>query len=165
MPMNRPMYPRSPAYRPPAPNPRGMIPPIPAPIPIPVLPPGIAPAPAPAPPIPNPVVNVIRLEDKSKEKSIQFEVMLAVKIIRGDHAREEESELDENRCEGKEISREGESSKKPRRVKRSRRKITIKDFPLGRGHESYDLIEDIGMQRPNITYPQLLKLTPYLRKQ
>ena len=44
-------------------------------------------------------------------------------------------------------------SKKPRRVKRSRRKITIKDFPLGRGHESYDLAKDIGMQRPNITYP------------
>ena len=135
MPMNRPMYPRPPAYRPPAPNPQGMIPPLLALIPIPAPPPTIAPVPARAPPIPNPVVNVIRLEDKGKKKSIPFEVMPAIKRTRGDHAREEESELEENRREGKEVSREGESSKKPRRVKRSRRKITIKDFPLGRGHE------------------------------
>ena len=141
-----------------------MIPPIPAPIPIPAPPPVIAPAPVPAPPMPNPVVNVIRLEDKGKEKCIQFKVMPAVKRTRGDHAREEESELEGNRHEGKETSREGESSKKPRRVKRSRRKITTKYFPLGRGHEPYDLAEDIGRQKPNITYPQLLELPPYLRK-
>ena len=116
MPMNRPMYPRPSAYRPPAPNPQGMIPPILAPIPIPAPPLAIAPTPAPAPPIPNPLVNVIRLEDKGKEKSIQFEVLPAVKRTRGDHAREEESEPEENRHEEKEISREGESSKKPRRV-------------------------------------------------
>ena len=164
MPMNRPIYPRPLAYRPLALNPRGMIPPLPAPIPILVPPPALAPAPAPAPPILNPMVNVIRLEDKGKEKSIQFEVMPALERIRQDHAREEESDFEGNRHEGKETSREGESSKKPRRVKRIRRKITIKDFPLSRGHESYDLVEDIGMQKPNITYPQLLELSPYLRK-
>jgi len=87
MPMNRPIYPRPLAYRPPAPNPRGMIPLVPAPIPI--LAPLPAPTPAPAPPIPNPVVNVIRLDDKGKEKSIQFEVLPAIKRTRGDHAREE----------------------------------------------------------------------------
>ena len=56
-------------------------------------------------------------------------------------------------------------SKKPRRVKRSRRKIKIKNFLLGRGHELYDLVEDVGMHKTNITYPQLLELLAYLRKQ
>ena len=96
-----PIYPRPLAYRPPAPNPQGMIPPILAPIPIIAPPLALIPTPTPTPPIPNPMVNVIRLEDKANKKSIQFEVMLAVKRTRGDHAREEESELEGNRHEGK----------------------------------------------------------------
>ena len=107
MPMNRPIYPRPPAYRPPTPNPQGMIPLVPTPIPIP------APPSTSTPPIPNLVVNVIRFEDRPKEKSIQFEVMHTIKRTRGDHEREQESEPKRNRCEGKETSREGESNKKP----------------------------------------------------
>lgn len=29
----------------------------------------------------------------------------------------------------------------------------------------YNLIEDLGVQKPNITYPQMLELSPSLRKQ
>lgn len=57
------------------------------------------------------------------------------------------------------------SSKRHERTKKPRRKITIQDFPLGKGHESYDLAEDLGNHKPNITYPQLLELSLFLRKQ
>ena len=75
-------------------------------------------------------------------------------------------EEEEPRRANRESFKEDEGpSKKHKRVKRPRRKITIEDFPLGKGRESYDLIEDLGNQRPNITYPQLLELSPSLRKQ
>ena len=48
----------------------------------------------------------------------------------------------------RESSKEDEGpSKRHKRVKRPRRKITIEDFLLGKGRKLYDLIEDLGNQR------------------
>ncbi|KAH7278064.1 hypothetical protein KP509_38G022200 [Ceratopteris richardii] len=57
---------------------------------------------------------------------------------------------------------EGEASKRKRRP---RRKIMMEDFPLGKGIEPYDLIEDISTQKPNITWPQLLQLSSKTRRE
>ena len=57
------------------------------------------------------------------------------------------------------------TSKGAKRKKRasSRRKITIKDFPLGSKEDPYDLVEDVSSQGPKLTWPQLLHLSPKMR--
>ena len=158
-PMPRGMYPRPPMMARPAPVPAlaapiAVIPPVPPP---PVLPPLVEAR----------VVNILGLE-KRDEKPRGFEVMPAVKSTRGDHNKEPMGDLDEVRRRDKdpiEQREEGETSKKQKRVKKPRRRITIHDFPLGKDHDSYDLANDLGSQKPNITYPQLLELSPLLRRQ
>ncbi|KAH7331894.1 hypothetical protein KP509_20G056000, partial [Ceratopteris richardii] len=56
---------------------------------------------------------------------------------------------------------EGETSRR----RRPRRKITMEDFPLGKGIEPYDPIEDISTQKSNITWPQLLQLSSTTRRE
>ena len=46
-----------------------------------------------------------------------------------------------------------------------RRKITIKDFPLGSKEEPYDMVEDISSQGPKLTWPQLIHLSPKMWRQ
>ena len=48
---------------------------------------------------------------------------------------------------------------------RRRRHITQHDFRLGQQVEEYDLIKDISMKKPDITYEQLLGLSSKLRRQ
>ena len=48
---------------------------------------------------------------------------------------------------------------------RRRRHITQHDFRLGQQVEEYDLIKDISMKKPDITYGQLLGLSSKLRRQ
>ena len=45
------------------------------------------------------------------------------------------------------------------------RKITIKDFPLGSKEEPYDLVKDVSSQGTKLTWPQLLHLSPKMRRQ
>ena len=52
-----------------------------------------------------------------------------------------------------------------KRKKSSRRRISIDDFPLGRGSSAYNLVADVRAQGPNITWPQLLHVLPELRRQ
>ena len=170
MPLPRGMFPRPPAFRPPM-APPAMIPPVPqmiGPKPIPPLQPNPVPQAAPIPPVEARVVNIIELGKIPREgpraDGVKFEVMPAVKRTRADKGREGEEEEEEPREHRESHKEEGESSKRPRKAKKPRRKITLRDFPLRRGHESYDLIEDLGVKKPNITYPQLLELSPSLRK-
>ena len=168
MPINRPpVNPRPPPRVRPAPQPPAMVPPVPPPI-APVAPQHPAPPQPTPPPVENRTVNVIGLEESHSEdeKMVEVKVMPATKRTRGNHGKEAMEEDEDARKSSKESSREEpETSKCQRWVKKSRRKITIKDFPLGEGRESYSLLEDLGVQNPNITYPQLLELSPLLRKQ
>ena len=65
------------------------------------------------------------------------------------------------------MEEEGTSKDAKKRKKRSstRRKITIKDFPLGEREEPYNMIEDVCNQGPKLTWPQLLHLSPKMRRQ
>ena len=65
------------------------------------------------------------------------------------------------------MEEEGMSKDEKKRKKRSstRRKITIKDFPLGEREEPYNMIEDVCSQGPKLTWPQLLYLSPKMRRQ
>ena len=64
------------------------------------------------------------------------------------------------------IEEEG-TSKGAKRKKRtsSRRKITIKAFPLGLKEDPYDLVKDVSSQGPKLSWPQLLHLSPKMRRQ
>ena len=55
----------------------------------------------------------------------------------------------------------GPSKKK----KGPRRRINIDDFQMGRYAEAYDLTADVSKQGPSITWPQLLHLSPKIRRQ
>ena len=64
-----------------------------------------------------------------------------------------------------ETEEEGTSKKERKKRASTQRKITIKDFPLGSKEEPYDLVEDICSQGPKLTWPQLLHLSPKIRRQ
>ena len=59
------------------------------------------------------------------------------------------------------------TSKGTKREKRtsSRRKITIKDFPLGLKKDPYNLVKDVSSQGPKLSWPRLLHLSPKMRQQ
>ena len=65
------------------------------------------------------------------------------------------------------MEEKGTSKDAKKRKKRlsTRRKITIKDFPLGEREEPYNMIEDVCCQGPKLTWPQLLHLSPKMRRQ
>ena len=58
-----------------------------------------------------------------------------------------------------EMRTQGEKPSKPRR------KIDIVDFSLGESAKPYDLVQDVSVQGPKITWPQLLHLAPKIRRQ
>ena len=77
---------------------------------------------------------------------------------------------------GKEV--EGESSnpqikkktkeskmENPSKRRRSRRKINMEDMPMGKGVEPFDLKQELITNGPRITWPQLLQLSPKIRKE
>ena len=100
-------------------------------------------------------VNVIRIEEKGKEKMKEPEIM----PIKRARVMKEPIQM---------TMEEAEASKKDRKRKErsnSKRKITIKDFQLGSSAEPYDLIEDVSNQGPKLTWPQLLHLSPKMRRQ
>ena len=54
--------------------------------------------------------------------------------------------------------------KKRKKRSSTRRKITIKDFPLGSNAKPYDLTKDVNIQGPNLTWSQFLHLLPKMRR-
>ena len=57
------------------------------------------------------------------------------------------------------------TSKDAKKRSSTRRKITIKDFPLGEREEPYNMVEDVCSQGPKLTWPQLLHLSPKMQRQ
>ena len=49
---------------------------------------------------------------------------------------------------------EATTSKKRKKRSSTRRKITIQDFPLGSKEKPYNLVEDVSIQGPKLTWPQ-----------
>ena len=61
------------------------------------------------------------------------------------------------------MEEEGTSTKDAKKRKKrssTRRKITIKDFPLVEREEPYNMVEDVCSQGPKLTWPQLFHLFP-----
>ena len=90
-------------------------------------------------------VDVIQLEAKGKEKMKEPEVM----PIKKARVSEEVTGPPASAM----MEEEGTSKDVKKRKKRSstRRKITIKDFPLGVREEPYNMIEDVCSQGPKLT--------------
>ncbi|MCO5605159.1 hypothetical protein L7F22_059339 [Adiantum nelumboides] len=130
---------------------------------------------APTPPLPiskNRVVNVISLDAKVKVEEeergnrlpkdkgkAKVEDVDAMPIKR---ARQEEIVMSETgvRRNSKET---GESSSK--KNSKPRRKLAIKDFTLGESSQPYNLVDDVSVQDPKITWPHLLHLASKVRRQ
>ncbi|MCO5575580.1 hypothetical protein L7F22_029382 [Adiantum nelumboides] len=130
---------------------------------------------APIPPLPIPenrALNVISLdakvkvEEEEKGKSLpknkgkaKVEDVDAMPIKR---ARQEEVAMSET-GERRKSKENGESSSKKK--PKPRQKLTIKDFALGESSQPYNLVDDVSVQGPKITWPQLLHLAPKVRRQ
>ncbi|MCO5601879.1 hypothetical protein L7F22_056005 [Adiantum nelumboides] len=95
-------------------------------------------------------------KDKGKAK---VEDVDAMPIKR---ARQEEAAMNET-GERRKSKENGESSSKKK--PKPRQKITIKDFALGESSQPYNLVDDVSVQGPKITWPQLLHLAPKVHRQ
>ena len=105
---------------------------------------------------------MIHLETKDKEKVEEPEVMPI------ERTRTKKAQVSEEVTEpsaSMETKEEGTSKKKRKKRASTQRKITIKDFPLGSKEEPYDMVEDVCNQGPKLTWPQLLHLSPKMRRQ
>ncbi|MCO5598269.1 hypothetical protein L7F22_052361 [Adiantum nelumboides] len=130
---------------------------------------------APIPPLPIPenrAVNVINLdakvkaEEEERGKSLpkdkgkaKVEDVDAMPIKR---PRQEEAAMSET-GERRKSKENGESSSKKK--SKPRRKLTIKDFALGESSQPYNLVDDVSVQGPKITWPQLLHMAPKVCRQ
>ncbi|KAH7432177.1 hypothetical protein KP509_07G011900 [Ceratopteris richardii] len=103
-------------------------------------------------------VNVLELIEE--QETMDTMPIKRTRVQDKDRSQDEDSSMGTQTKKGKVA--EGETSKRRRRP---RRKITMEDFPLGKGIEPYDLIEDISTQKPNITWPQLLQLSSKTRRE
>ena len=82
--------------------------------------------------------KVVNVKDKGKAK-MQPEVM----PIKKAHMSEETSQRRDNMETDEEADTSKEGRKQKKRTHARRRKIGIKDFPLGQGSEPYNLLEDV----------------------
>ncbi|MCO5547185.1 hypothetical protein L7F22_000628 [Adiantum nelumboides] len=108
----------------------------------------------------------VKVEKEKKGKSLpkdkgkaKVEDVDAMPIKR---ARQEEEAMIET-GERRKSKENGENSSKKK--SKPRRKLTIKDFALGESSQSYNLVDDVSVQGPKITWPQLLHLAPKVRRQ
>ena len=108
-------------------------------------------------------VNVIQLESKGKEKVVEPEIV-AVKRTAAKKARFSEEASGPPSSMDTEEEGTSKSAKRKKRTS-SQRKITIKDFQLGSKEEPYDLVKDVSSQGPKLSWPQLLHLSPKMRRQ
>ena len=110
-------------------------------------------------------MHVIKLELPSSGKLEEITILLAIKRT---HAQDKEEEMRSEESEEltrkkKEKKQEVESIKK--KTQRRRREITMNDFPMGKDLEPYNILEDLQVQKPNITWSQLLQVAPKVRCQ
>ena len=104
-------------------------------------------------------INVIQLEARGKEKMKEPDVMPIKK------ARVSEEVTGPPASAMMEEEDTSKDAKKRKKISTTRRKITIKDFPLGEREEPYNMVEDVCNQGPKLTWPQLLHLSPKMRRQ
>ncbi|MCO5588666.1 hypothetical protein L7F22_042624 [Adiantum nelumboides] len=96
---------------------------------------------------------------KGKDKEKKQEEVDAMPIKRARQEEIADSEADTRR----KTKESAESSKKMKT--KPRQKLTIKDFALGESSQPYDLVDDVSMQGPKISWPQLLYLSPKVCRQ
>ena len=90
------------------------------------------------------VVNVICIEGKGKEMVMELEVMPVkrARIITRANGQQDSMLMDET-CTSNQVEMlKGEKKRKKRSS--TKRKITIKEFPLGSNAKPYDLIKDVA---------------------
>ncbi|MCO5604885.1 hypothetical protein L7F22_059059 [Adiantum nelumboides] len=128
------------------------------------------------PPPPQPMAVVPPVPEQSKEQGVniikleepeELNVMPAIKRTRAQERDEEmKSDTSDEPKKGKKKAKEDEAkSSKKKKSRRPRRVIGIDDFPLGKNLEPYDMVEDLKLQRPNITWPQLMHLSSSIHRQ
>ncbi|KAH7387479.1 hypothetical protein KP509_16G024900 [Ceratopteris richardii] len=103
-------------------------------------------------------VNVLELTEE--QETMDTMRIKRTRVQDRDRSQDEDSNMGTQTKKGRAV--EGEASKRKRRP---RRKITMEDFPLGKGIKPYDLSEDISTQKPNITWPQLLQLSSKTKRE
>ncbi|MCO5587348.1 hypothetical protein L7F22_041297 [Adiantum nelumboides] len=129
----------------------------------------------PIPPLPiqeNRVVNVISLDVKVKSKKEDRGKSLSkdkgkakvedVDVLSIKRSRKEEVAISERR-ERRKSKENGDSSSKKK--SKPKRKITTKDLALGESYQPYNLVDDVLIHGPKITWPQLLHLASKVRRQ
>ena len=57
------------------------------------------------------------------------------------------------------------SDKQGKKSQESKRRIAIKDYPLGLNQESYSLLNDLKERKVDMTFAQALELVPNLRRE
>ncbi|MCO5612424.1 hypothetical protein L7F22_066691 [Adiantum nelumboides] len=90
---------------------------------------------------------------KGKGKEKKQEEVDAMPIKRARQEETTDSEADTRRK-----TKESAESSKNKNTK-PRQKLTIQDFALGESSQPYDLVDDVSMQGPKISWPQLLYLS------
>ncbi|MCO5585721.1 hypothetical protein L7F22_039657 [Adiantum nelumboides] len=137
------------------------------------------PPPAPIPPLPpvhkNRAVSIINLVAKGKAKVEEEEVSLPKGKGKGKEKKQEkvdampikrarQEETADSEVDTRRKTKESAKSSKKKKTK-PRQKLTIKDFSLGESSQPYDLVDDVSMQGPKISWPQLLYLSPKVCRQ
>ncbi|MCO5549332.1 hypothetical protein L7F22_002801 [Adiantum nelumboides] len=119
-----------------------------------------APVPQPTtevPPLPHDGVeratNVISYEDKGEEKIMEAEAMPGKQATVAEEPRQMTTNDGANKKE----------KKRKKKANMTRRKIGIINFPVK--FKPHDLIEKVQRQEPKLTWPQLLHLSPRMRRQ
>ncbi|MCO5580281.1 hypothetical protein L7F22_034147 [Adiantum nelumboides] len=139
------------------------------------------PPPAPIPPLSpvpkNRAVSIISLDTKGKAKVEEEEVSLPKGKGKGKGKEKKQEEVDampikrarqeeiaDSEADTRRKTKESAESSKKKKTK-PRQKLTIKDFSLGESSQPYDLVDDVSMQGPKISWPQLLYLSLKVRRQ
>ncbi|MCO5568231.1 hypothetical protein L7F22_021927 [Adiantum nelumboides] len=127
-------------------------------------------------PVPeNRTVSIITLDAKEKAKVEEEE--LSLPMVKGNGKEKKQEEVDampikrarqeqttDSEANTRRKTKESaESSKKKK--KKPRQNLTIKDLALGESSQPYDLVDDVSMQGPKISWPQLLFLSPKVCRQ
>ncbi|MCO5569162.1 hypothetical protein L7F22_022872 [Adiantum nelumboides] len=100
--------------------------------------------------------SLLKGKGKGKKKNQEEVDAMPIKRVRQEETADSEAIT---RRKTKESAESSKNKNKPRQ------KLTIKDFSLGESPQPYDLVDDVSMQGPKITWPQLLYLSPKAQRQ
>ena len=109
------------------------------------------------------MISLGECDVKGKAKVVEVEAMPVKKSRRAERMEPTPEEV-ENMEEEAESSKASKARSRKRKA-RSRRRIELDDFSLGKGTRAYDLLADVRAQGPKISWPQLLHLSPTVRRQ